>query len=67
MTELVHNDFHQNHALFHLFDHLAVADIEMSSEVQEATNGSPTTSSINGTAPNAEENQPLTNGLLSSH
>jgi hypothetical protein len=62
MTKPVHNDFHQKHALFHLFDHLAVTDIDMSSEAQEAPNGIPATNGVNGTAPSGEENQFLTNG-----
>ncbi len=35
----VHNDFHQTHAIFTLFDGLEVADIDKSVEDNVATNG----------------------------
>lgn len=35
----VHNDFHQTHRIFTLFDSLAVADIDKSVANHEATNG----------------------------
>ena len=56
---LVHNDFHQTHGLFSLFDGLVVEDLDKPFEVSH-TNGTAETNGVNGTK--SAENVPLTNG-----
>jgi methylenetetrahydrofolate reductase (NADPH) len=56
---LVHNDFHQTHGLFSLFDGLVVEDLDKPFEVPH-TNGTAETNGVNGTKP--AEDLPLTNG-----
>ncbi len=60
MQLLVHNDFHQAHGLFPLFDDLEVEDLDKPVEA-EKTNG---ISEGNGAdaKPNGIENIPFTNG-----
>ncbi|KAH6663468.1 putative methylenetetrahydrofolate reductase 1 [Halenospora varia] len=60
LVNIVHNDFHQTHGLFPLFDGLSVEDIEKPFEVPH-TNGVET-NGVNGTKPEGLENIPLTNG-----
>ncbi|EPE31311.1 FAD-linked oxidoreductase [Glarea lozoyensis ATCC 20868] len=55
LVNIVHNDFHQSHGLFPLFDGLTVQNIN---KPFEAT----TTNGVNGTAPKSNEHLPLTNG-----
>jgi len=45
----VHNDFHQTHALFPLFDALSVANIDARFEVDSLTLEVPQTSNTKGT------------------
>lgn len=59
LVNIVHNDFHQTHDLFKLFDNLAVKDIDKHFGVVY-TNGN----GVNGMqpAPGSENLRPLTNG-----
>jgi methylenetetrahydrofolate reductase (NADPH) len=59
---LVHNDFHQAHGLFPLFDDLEVEDLDKPVEVWE-TNGTGETNGVDA-KPNGFENTPLTNGSV---
>jgi len=59
LVNIVHNDFHQSHGLFPLFDGLSVENIDKPFEATSA----PVTNGINGTsAPKSNEHLPLTNG-----
>lgn len=60
---IVHNDFHQTHGLFPLFEGLSVSSIDKPYQVH--TNGTSTSNGVNGTSHklNGSENTPpLTNG-----
>jgi len=62
LVNIVHNDFHQTHGLFPLFDGLEVKDIDV--PFSTPSNGTET-NGVNGTAPPPPagiENVPLTNG-----
>ena len=59
---LVHNDFHQAHGLFPLFDDLEVEDLDKPVEVGKK-NGTVETNGVDG-KPNGIENTPLTNGSV---
>lgn len=60
---LVHNDFHQTHGLFPLFDDLEVESLGEPVEVGK-TNG---TGEANGAKSGGIENTPLTNGVAEHH
>lgn len=59
---LVHNDFHQAHGLFPLFDDLEVEDLDKPVEVGK-TNGTVETNGVDAKL-NEIENTPLTNGSV---
>ncbi|TVY65533.1 Methylenetetrahydrofolate reductase [Lachnellula suecica] len=65
LVNIVHNDFHQTHGLFPLFDGLIVKDIDTPFKVETAngehTNGTKT-NGVNGSKPGGVENTPLING-----
>jgi len=58
----VHNDFHQTHGLFPLFDGLTVQDLDKPFEAEPLSNGVCEASVINGTKSKGAESVPLTNG-----
>ncbi|KAJ5052181.1 uncharacterized protein L3040_001940 [Drepanopeziza brunnea f. sp. 'multigermtubi'] len=61
LVNIVHNDFHQTHGLFPLFDGMEVKDIDIPFEPLPETKGLVTeTNGINGSAPTEKENIPLT-------
>ncbi|TVY48767.1 Methylenetetrahydrofolate reductase 1 [Lachnellula cervina] len=60
LVNIVHNDFHQTHGLFRLFDELSVSSIDKPFEI-ELKNGIET-NGVNGFKPEDSENVPLTNG-----
>ncbi|KIN08376.1 hypothetical protein OIDMADRAFT_110362 [Oidiodendron maius Zn] len=59
LVNIVHNDFHQTHGLFPLFDGLEVEDLTKEVQVPQ-TNG-------NHSASNGVDSRPLTNGTAVSH
>jgi methylenetetrahydrofolate reductase (NADPH) len=56
---LVHNDFHQTHGLFPLFDGLEVEDLAKEVQVPEMNGSQP--------APNGAEAAPLQNGATAAN
>ncbi|CAL3965218.1 unnamed protein product [Diplocarpon coronariae] len=66
LVNIVHNDFHQTHGLFPLFDGLEVENIDAPFEALPETNGTVPVSkplvATNGATPAGKENAPLTNG-----
>jgi methylenetetrahydrofolate reductase (NADPH) len=56
----VHNDFHQTHGLFALFNGLEVEDLEKEIQVPNA-NG------VDDASPNGVDPAPLTNGEVGKH
>lgn len=60
LVNIVHNDFHQTHGLFPLFDGLTLENLATSYEVH--TNGASEPNGVNGDKPSGAENTPLTNG-----
>lgn len=61
----VHNDFHQAHGLFPLFDDLEVEGLDRPIVV-EKTDGTDETNGV-GTEVNGIENIPLRNGSIEHH
>ncbi|TVY23028.1 Methylenetetrahydrofolate reductase [Lachnellula hyalina] len=60
LVNIVHNDFHQTHGLFRLFDELSVPSIDKPFEV-EYKNGIDT-NGVNGSQPDVLENNSVMNG-----
>jgi hypothetical protein len=67
---IVHNDFHDNHGLFTLFDGLSVPGIDTAfegeAEAQVEEPKAPKINGVQGIISHIKENLPLTNEALAS-
>ena len=60
---IVHNDFHQSHGIFSLFDKLEVENMDQPTDLHQFTNGDDTNGLTNGHSANGySTNEQSTNG-----